>query len=349
MGEDKNRHQYYHLALAGTFDRLHQGHKALMELGFKLARKVSIGIAKKELCQNKLLAATIETFKIRKETVKKYLREKNLLARTAFFALSDIFGPAVKNKSFDAILVSAETFLNAVKINRVRKAKKMPPLKIIVAPSVKGDDGKIISSERIRNGEIDREGHSYEKIFRRGGKLVLPQFLRRELRRPLGAVFKGAKEQKEVIAKKIVREINAAKPTIIITVGDIVSLSLKNIGFEPDVKIIDFRERRKAINLSLKDIFLKNTRPVKVINEAGTIQRKAVTVLRSVMRSFFQKGDKQTMIIKGEEDLMTLPAVLFAPLCSLVVYGQYGLGAVVTEVTEEKKKEVAEILKSFIN
>ena len=53
------------------------------------------------------------------------------------------------------------------------------------------------------------------------------------------------------------------------------------------------------------------------------------------------------MIVKGEEDLLALPAILFAPLNSVVLYGQIDLGVVMVEVTEEKKKGVEEILKKF--
>ena len=51
--------------------------------------------------------------------------------------------------------------------------------------------------------------------------------------------------------------------------------------------------------------------------------------------------------VKGEEDLLALPAILLAPLHSIMLYGQMDMGIVMVEVTEEKKKEVMEILKKF--
>ena len=44
---------------------------------------------------------------------------------------------------------------------------------------------------------------------------------------------------------------------------------------------------------------------------------------------------------------MVLPAILVAPLSSLVLYGQYDLGVVAVKVTEEKKIEVWEVVKKF--
>jgi len=52
--------------------------------------------------------------------------------------------------------------------------------------------------------------------------------------------------------------------------------------------------------------------------------------------------------IKGEEDLLTLPAVLFAPLDSVVCYGQPGKGMVLVKVTEEKKRGALKIAEKMM-
>ena len=49
----------------------------------------------------------------------------------------------------------------------------------------------------------------------------------------------------------------------------------------------------------------------------------------------------------GEEDLLTLIAVLYATEKSFVVYGQPYAGIVIVEVTSEKRAEAAEILKAM--
>jgi uncharacterized protein (UPF0218 family) len=51
--------------------------------------------------------------------------------------------------------------------------------------------------------------------------------------------------------------------------------------------------------------------------------------------------------VDGEEDLLTLIAVLNAPEKSLVVYGQPYEGIVVVKVTAKKKAEAMEILKAM--
>jgi len=52
-------------------------------------------------------------------------------------------------------------------------------------------------------------------------------------------------------------------------------------------------------------------------------------------------------VIKGEEDLLTLPAILLAPLGAIVIYGQKDVGAVVVEVTEEIKQKISNIINQF--
>jgi hypothetical protein len=52
-------------------------------------------------------------------------------------------------------------------------------------------------------------------------------------------------------------------------------------------------------------------------------------------------------VVEGEEDLLTLVAVVEAPENSLVVYGQPREGLVVVKVDEKIKKRVKEIVDSM--
>ena len=54
------------------------------------------------------------------------------------------------------------------------------------------------------------------------------------------------------------------------------------------------------------------------------------------------------IIVDGEEDLATLPAILYAPLGSAVVYGQPNEGSVLVDVTPEKKLHIEEFMKKMI-
>ena len=208
---------------------------------------------------------------------------------------------------------------------------------MIVVPFVVAHDGKRITSERIRLGEIDREGHTYWDIFSNKDVLLMPEVLRENLREPIGLIAEDMKKVLPFIDKKIV-----------VTVGDIVTKSLEQIGKKPDISVVDFMTRRNHI-FHLQQTLLSFFFPGKKIkNKAGTIEQNAVDAYRHKVKQYVTTKHKQTLIIDGEEDLLALPAILFAPLGSVVLYGQFGRGIVINEVTEEKKKEIEELLKKFI-
>jgi uncharacterized protein (UPF0218 family) len=50
---------------------------------------------------------------------------------------------------------------------------------------------------------------------------------------------------------------------------------------------------------------------------------------------------------EGEEDLLTLIAVLYAPETAFIVYGQPHSGIVVIKATSEKKAQVKEFLNAM--
>jgi uncharacterized protein (UPF0218 family) len=70
-------------------------------------------------------------------------------------------------------------------------------------------------------------------------------------------------------------------------------------------------------------------------------------LLKNALTRFYSEHIKQSLVIQGEEDLLTLPAILLAPLNSFVFYGQYKTGMICVTVTEEKKNEIVGIIKKF--
>lgn len=74
-------------------------------------------------------------------------------------------------------------------------------------------------------------------------------------------------------------------------------------------------------------------------NEAGMINLLAWNAIAEAI----EKGDS-AVLVDGEEDLLTLVAVIAAPQGSLVVYGQPGEGIVLVRVTEGKKGEIEALI-----
>jgi nicotinamide-nucleotide adenylyltransferase len=329
---------HYNLVIVGgTFDHFHTGHAALLTKAFEVGRKVTIGIATEELYKNKFLSATIESFVVRKKSVSEFLKKKGWLSRAKIISFSHFTGGADKEKNINAIVVSKETYQNALKINELRKKNRFPELKIIMINDVLSEDGKLISSERIRAGEMDRNGNIYQ-LPATNYELKMPESLRPILQKPLGKIFKNE--------KSLLRCIDTSKHTLIIAVGDIIVDSLLKTGIDPDVKIIDFKTRRKEIK---KDTFIKDSlyKDCLSLNKPGTINIKTSEVIKEKIKSAIYKKEKSWIVIEGEEDLLALPAILFAPLGSLVLYGHWEHGIISVEIDEKIKNKVREIVKKF--
>ena len=318
----------HHVVLGGTFDHFHKGHQALIDKALAVGKKVSIGIARENLYKNKFLEESIEPYEIRYGSIRHYLQQKGALGQAKLTPINNIFGSSIVNPAVDAIIASRQTYQNTLLVNQKRSENGLPELKIIIVDNVLAADGKLLSSERIRTGEIDREGNLYVNIFREN--LNLPDNLREELRKPLGKVFSDVAALRESPVKSI----------MIITVGDIVSRSLEENGITPDVKIIDFRSRRKPIQ--------ELPRSSRIINIPGTISQAASAGIQQAINQNLKTHKKQTIVIAGEEDLLALPAILLAPLNSLVLYGHFELGIIAVMVTEEEKKAVKKIVDQFI-
>jgi uncharacterized protein (UPF0218 family) len=165
--------------------------------------------------------------------------------------------------------------------------------------------------------------------------IVTPK-LRAKLKEPFGTLIQGTFSETMSKLKTIVER---EKPSKIISVGDTVSRNLHEHGMNPQLSITDNKRMRKRIQ---PRIF-----PAKSVihaeNPQGTITKEAITAIQKALES----GEQAHIIVDGEEDLLTLIAVLHAPEGSLVVYGQPYEGIVVVKVTPEKKASVMEILKAM--
>ncbi len=333
---------YRHAGIGGTFDHFHTGHELLIKTAFQKADYVSIGITTDAMTKEKEFVNSIQSYHEREQQVASYVNKLNASARANIFPLTDKYGTAITDQTIDTIIVSAETRATALRINEIRISIGMSPCQIFTIPFVKGSNRRIVRSCEIRRGKIDRIGNQYRGLLLGKTNLRLPKSLRNELREPLGIIIPGTEDEISDTGKKAMHFLNAIHPVITITVGDIATKSLQETGYKPDVAVIDFKTQRAQVSKK-KQIPTKGY----VLNPAGTLCKKAMFALDRYIQLYFDKGKTECMIVRGEEDLLTLPAILFAPLGSAVIYGQYGVGLVVVQVDEEMKQKVKEIIAQF--
>jgi uncharacterized protein (UPF0218 family)/phosphopantetheine adenylyltransferase len=286
--------------------------------------------------KNKPVSWALEDFKTRKKSLVSYLKQKGYLNKSKIMALNDIYGNSDKDLKFDVIFVTEAGIRNAITINKRRQKNNLPPLKIITVQAVYGKDGKVISSTRIRAGEIDRTGRPYVSFFTGKTALHLPPSLREKLRIPLGKIIKDSIGYKRA----------ASRGPFIISVGDIVTLKLLDSSIKPDVSIIDFKSKRQEID-SAKILKLLSAPVLSAINAPGTISKDASLILFNAIQKALSQKERFVIRIEGEEDLLTLAAILLAPLKAIVFYGQIDVGGVAVPVTEQKKRQVISLLKRF--
>ncbi len=326
------------IVCGGTFDHFHKGHESFLRYVFSVGNKYIVGIMsdqyiKKSNIKNQI--SKIESFEARKNEVLEFLKNRNILDKVRVVEINDLFGQTLdKSLEIDAIVVSQETKEGAEIINARRKKLGLKDLNILVAPSVKASDGKLISSARIRNGAINRSGKLYVNPLWFKKNLILPENLREELKKPFGKIFK---ENKPAIKKD----------ALIITVGDVTTKTFNEKSLGQNISVIDFKVNREKKFTNIEELgFDGDEKIFYADNPAGYISSNLFKKLSKI----FQLGarDKIVLQVNGEEDLVVLPLILTAPLSTVLYYGQppqrsgsEGQAGLVEVLVSEKNKERA--------
>jgi uncharacterized protein (UPF0218 family) len=155
-----------------------------------------------------------------------------------------------------------------------------------------------------------------DDFFQSRETLHLPEELRDELKVPLGRVVKEA--QLSAILE------NAGK---IVTVGDMCSLTLFEMGIVPDIAVVDFKTRRGEVGDKRPEILKIGQIVINVKSPAGDLTRE----LWDAVSRAYEASAPVRIEVDGEEDLAALPCIWLAPLGTTVVYGLPDIGLVVVD------------------
>lgn len=307
--------QYKKVALGGTFDHFHKGHQYFLLAAGELAESLLIGVTTEKLQIKKNFPELIESYDHRAAAVKSFT--KNLFLATEVVPLNNLYGPTLQGSTVEAIVVTTDTEKGAQAINDKRKELGLSELPIHVVALEKDTQGGVISSARIRAGEINRIGEVYESIF--SHDLVISTTQREHFSNPQG---------------ELVQRPSAA--TRIYVVGDYSLSTFKKNDWQYDLAVIDLKIQRKAYDTP---ILLPDEIDLNVSNSAGTITKQLIEALQLSI-----KANYKHLVVDGEEDLAAVALVLLAPLNSHIYYGQPNQGMVEIVVTEALKEQVKTVL-----
>ena len=146
------------VAMGGTFDVIHSGHMALLNKSFSISSKVIIGLSSDQLATKKGKNLANDYSK-RLALLKSVIEKSFPNSAYEVSKLENDFGPAVIEGSVKALVVSKETSNKGLLLNELRAERNLPSVKIVVVPMVLAEDGKSISTTRIKNSEIDGSGN----------------------------------------------------------------------------------------------------------------------------------------------------------------------------------------------
>jgi len=149
--------KYSMVATGGTFDPLHAGHKQLLAKSFEMGDVVVIGLTSDEFARREGKFPS-RPYEQREADLDAYIMEMFPGRRYTVAKLDDFFGPGIASKDVEALVASPETGKRVSLANDLRAKRGYPPLELVVVDWVVAEDGKPISSTRVRAGEIDGDG-----------------------------------------------------------------------------------------------------------------------------------------------------------------------------------------------
>ena len=138
-------------------------------------------------------------------------------------------------------------------------------------------------------------------------------------KRPIGIpLFKESGKAIEIV-KKIIEDF---KPPIIATIGDVVSYNALLNRLNPSPVIFDMKVERKRAEFDVgEELIRRGYKILEVQNPPSTI---TLSSYRAIERAIDESlhGSKVGIRVVGEDDLLTIPVILLAPLRSIILYGQ---------------------------
>ncbi|MDE0574343.1 MAG: pantetheine-phosphate adenylyltransferase [Candidatus Poseidoniales archaeon] len=324
--------------VGGTFDCFHAGHQILLEAALS-CDSVEVWVTSDAIAVEK--DPRIKPQSERQNDILDWAGDRSLSTHS----LEDSWGPAPTRGDATHIVCTPETRENCKKINKMRSEGDLTPLELVEVPHVLAEDGKAISSSRIRQGSINREGNLWIRESDLERVVYLPTSLDSELKEPMGTLFPGPEDTPEVAIRAAVEAIPAFSPCLI-AVGDVTVNALLETGWVPDVGFVDGLTKRTAWDGEID--MTSFVGHLTCENPPGQLTPDLLECTDLALDfAFSEDGGPVLLEVEGEEDLAPIMIHLLAPLGTVVLYGQPSAGVVLRVTDESTKARCRALLDSF--
>jgi uncharacterized protein (UPF0218 family) len=165
-----------------------------------------------------------------------------------------------------------------------------------------------------------------------GPHLSLPQSAREAMREPLGPV---------ILESDLV--LHVRKSDTIIAVGDMVTLTLVNAGYQVALAVFDYKTRRTDTRDFRERLQRLQGDRVRARNPPAIITQELWAAVGNAILKV-NTGGRVLIEVEGEEDLAALPAIILAPDDSKVLYGMPGRGIVVVTINKQARRMARRLL-----
>ncbi len=170
----------------------------------------------------------------------------------------------------------------------------------------------------------------------------VPERLRGVLSRGYGTIVEGS--DRADVARRILGLVANRR---VWSVGDVVTRSLVDVGFLPDVAIIDratLRERYVGSE-DIERLYRSRGAILEIYNPRSHISEEAIHVLRDIAG---KPGSRFLLIVRGEEDLLSLVIAAVASYGDSLLYGVPGRGVSVIVIDSNIRSMALDLLKEIL-
>lgn len=144
---------YTYVAVGGTFDHLHAGHKLLLSTALlHTTERLRVGVTGTELLTQKKHKEAMQSIAKRMEGVRTFLTKIRHDVALEIETIHDMCGGTDTIAAIEALAVSPDTQKSLQLINEIRAQNGgLPPMALISIPYIQSADGTVLSSTALRH------------------------------------------------------------------------------------------------------------------------------------------------------------------------------------------------------